>query len=57
MMIMMVDVVYVVAAVVVVCFCFVGEDIFLSAIVARSYYYPLFGKRARAPSPKPRKRT
>lgn len=53
MIIMMVDVVYVV----VVCFCFVGEDIFLSAIVARSYYYPLFGKRARAPSPKPRKRT
>jgi len=52
-MIMMADVVYVV----VVCFCFVGEDIFLSAIVARSYYYPLFGKRARAPSPKPRKRT
>lgn len=29
----MVDVVAVVAAVVIVCFCFVGEDIFLSAIV------------------------
>ena len=33
MMIVMVDVVYVVAAVVVVCFCFVDEDIFLQLLL------------------------
>lgn len=33
MMIVMVDVVYVVAAVVVVCFCFVGEDIFFQLLL------------------------